>query len=145
MHHPVKSILLKMCLACAALLACALEAAPMDGVVVIANKSVQPDSVTAAALKDVYTGRMTYWKDGQSVIIAVLADNTDAALKEISGMDDSQFRTFWQRLVFSGRGQQPRKADNAAALVALVASTKGAVAIVPADTETKGVKKLEVK
>ncbi len=134
-----------MCLAFAALLTCALDAASMDGVVVIANKSVQADSITAAALKDIFTGRTTYWQDGQSVIIAVMADNTDAALKEISGLDASQFRTFWQRLVFSGRGQQPRKADNASALVALVASTKGAVAIVPADTETEGVKKLEVK
>ena len=60
-------------------------------------------------------------------------------------MDASQFKTFWQRMVFSGRGQQPKKADDAASLVALVASTKGAIALVPADADLKGVKKIEVK
>ena len=79
------------------------------------------------------------------MVIAVLPDKTDAALKEVSGMDASQFKTFWQRLMFSGRGQQPRKADDAAALVALVASTKGAIALAPLDADLKGVKKLEVK
>jgi hypothetical protein len=86
-----------------------------------------------------------YWEGGQNVVIAVLAEKTDAALKEVSGMNASQFKTFWQRMVFSGRGQQPRKADDAASLVALVASTKGAIALVPADADLKGVKKLEVK
>jgi hypothetical protein len=86
-----------------------------------------------------------YWEGGQRVVITVLADKTDAALKEVSGMDASQFKTFWQRLAFSGRGQPPRKANDAASLVALVASTKGAIALVPADAELKGVKKIEVK
>jgi ABC-type phosphate transport system substrate-binding protein len=140
----VKSFFLKIFLACAALLAVTAEAAPMDGAVVIANKSVPLESISAAALKDIFTGRTMYWQGGQSVVIAVL-DSTDAALSEASGMDAGQFRTFWQRLVFSGRGQQPRKAKDAAALVALVASTRGAIALVPADAELQGVKKLEVK
>jgi ABC-type phosphate transport system substrate-binding protein len=140
----VKSFFPKIFLACAALLAVPLDAAPMDGVVVIANKSVPLESISAEALKDIFTGRTMYWPGGQSVVIAVL-DSTDAALSEASGMDAGQFRTFWQRLVFSGRGQQPRKAKDAAALVALVASTRGAIALVPADAELQGVKKLEVK
>jgi hypothetical protein len=96
-------------------------------------------------LKDIYTGKTAYWQGGQSVVIAVLAGKTDAALKEVSGMDASQFKTFWQRMVFSGRGQLPRKADDADALVALVAATKGAIALVPAEAGLTGVKTLEIK
>ena len=141
----MKSIFLKIGLAGAVLLAGVLQAAPITGAVVIANDGALDASIGAAALKDIYTGKTTYWRDGQSVTIAVLADKTDAALKEVSGMDASQFKTFWQRMVFSGRGQQPKKADDVAALVALVASTKGAIALVPADAVLKGVKVLEVK
>jgi ABC-type phosphate transport system substrate-binding protein len=145
----VKIISLKIGLAGAVLLAAALQAAALDGVVVIANEGVPVDSISAAALKDIYTGRTMYWQDGQSVGLAVLTDKmdgkTDAALEKVSGMDTSHFKTFWQRMVFSGRGQQPDKADDAAVLVALVASTKGAIALVPADAVLKGVKKLEVK
>jgi hypothetical protein len=60
-------------------------------------------------------------------------------------MDASQFKTFWQRMVFSGRGQQPRRADNAASLVAQVAATKGAIALAPANADLKDVTILKVK
>ena len=117
----------------------------LDGAVVIANSSVAAASLSADALKDIYTGKTKYWDGGQAVIIAVLPDKTDAALQQACGMDTSSFKTFWQRLAFSGRGQEPKKADNAAALVALVAATKGAIAIVPADAALDGVKKIDVK
>ena len=117
----------------------------LDGAVVIANSSVAADSLTAESLKDIYTAKTKYWDGGQAVIIAVLPDKTSAALEQACGMDSSAFKTFWQRLAFSGRGQQPKTADDAAALVALVASTKGAIAIVPADAILTGVKKMEIK
>ena len=146
----MKYFFLKIGLVCVVLLAGALQAAALDGVVIIANKSVPVDSISAAALKDIYTGRTKYWTDGQSVKLAMLddqiTDKTDAALKEASGMDSiSQFKTFWQRMVFSGRGQMPQKFGDTASLVAYVASTKGAVAIVVADADLRGVKKIEIK
>ena len=121
------------------------RALALDGAVVIANSSIAADSLSADALKDIYTGKTKYWGGGQAVIIVVLPDKTDAALQQACGMDTSSFKTFWQRLAFSGRGQEPKKAADAAALVALVASTKGAIAIVPADAALDGVKKIEVK
>ena len=136
---------LKTSLVCLALLAGVAQSQALTGAVVIVNEGVSATSLSADALKDIYTGKTAYWEGGQSVTIAVLTDKTDAALKEVSGMDGSQFKTFWQRLAFSGRGQQPKKADDAAALVALVASTMGAIALVPADTALTGVKKIEIK
>lgn len=121
------------------------RALALDGAVVIANSSVAADSLTADALKDIYTGKTKYWDGGQAIVIAVLPDKTDAALQQACGMDSSSFKTFWQRLAFSGRGQEPKKADDAAGLVALVASTKGAIAIVPADAALTGVKTIAVK
>src|SRR5450432_1017989 len=138
----MKSIILKIGLICVTLLAGALPVAALEGVVIIANEGVPVDSISAAALKDIYIGRTTYWADGQSVDITVLVnqitDKTDVALAEVSGMDASHFKTFWQRMVFSGRGQEPDKANDVAAVVAHVASTKGAIAIVPADAVLNG-------
>ena len=133
----MNTISVKGGLVLAALLVCALQTAALEGVAVIANEGVPLDSIKASALKDIYCGKTTYWDGGQNVVVVVLADKTDAALKEVSGMDSSQFKTFWQRMVFSGRGQLPKKAADAASLVSLVASTKGAVALVPADTELR--------
>jgi ABC-type phosphate transport system substrate-binding protein len=141
----MKFLSLKLGLLCAALFAGTVGVQALDGAVLIVNEGVPATSLSASALKDIYTGKTTYWDGGQSVVIAVLSDKTDAALKETSGMDASQFKTFWQRIAFSGRGQQPKKADDTAAIVALVASTKGAIALVPADADLKGVKKVEIK
>jgi ABC-type phosphate transport system substrate-binding protein len=145
----MNKIFLKIGMAGAVWLTGALPAAALDGVVLIANNSVTADNISAAALKDIYTGRTMYWQDGQRVGLAVLTDETggktDAALEEVSGMDASHFKTFWQRMVFSGRGQGPEKTADAAALVALVASTRGAIALVPADARLKGVKTLEIR
>lgn len=126
-------------------LAGALRAAPGDAAVVIANKDVPVDSLSAAALKDIYTGKTTYWQGGQSVVIALQAAGMEAALKEVSGMDASQFKTFWQRRVFSGRGQLPKKTEDADSLVALVAATKGAIGLAPAGAGLKDVKIIQVK
>jgi ABC-type phosphate transport system substrate-binding protein len=122
-----------------------LRALALDGAVVIANSSVAADSLSAEALKDIYTAKTKYWDNGQAIIIVVLPDKTDAALQQASGMNGSQFKTFWQRLTFSGRGSEPKKADDAAALVAMVAATKGAIALVPTDAALKGVKTMEIK
>ncbi len=142
----MKSQMLKFGLLCALVLGLgALRAEALDGAVVIANSSVAAASLSADALKDIYTGKTKYWDGGDAIVIAVLPDKTDAALQQASGMDSSSFKTFWQRLAFSGRGQEPKKADDAAGLVALVAATKGAIAIAPADATLTGVKKIDIK
>jgi len=141
----MKSFPLKIGLLATLLATGSLHALALDGAVVIANSSIVANSLSAEELKNIYTDRTKYWDDGQAIIIIVLPDQTDAALQHVSGMDGSQFKTFWQRLAFSGRGSEPEKADNAAALVAFVASTKGAIAIVPADAVLTGVKKIEIK
>lgn len=122
-----------------------LSARALDGAVVIANSAVPVDALTSDALKDILTGKTKYWDGGQSVVIGVLPDKTDAALQQACGMDYSAFKTFWQRIAFSGRGQEPKRANDAAALVDIVAKTKGAIAIVPADAALNGVKKIEIK
>jgi ABC-type phosphate transport system substrate-binding protein len=140
----MKSFLLKFGLFIALLLAGSFRALALDGAVVIANYSVAADSLSADELKDIYTAKTKYWDDGQAIIIVVLPDKTDVALQQASGMDGSHFKTFWQRLMFSGRGSEPKKAGDAAALVALVASTKGAIALVPTDAVLKDVKIIEI-
>ena len=141
----MKSFPLKIGLLIACLASGSIRALALDGVIVIANSSVAADSLTADELRNIYTAKTTYWADGRRIIIVVLPDETDAALQQASGMEASQFRTFWLRLAFSGRGAQPQKADDAAALVALVASTKGAIGLAPADAPLPGVKKIRIE
>ena len=126
------------------LLAAPLAGHAFDGMV-IANQNVPVASLDAAALKDIYTGKTMYWDGGQAVVIVVVPEKADAALEQASGMNPSAFKTHWQRLGFSGRGQPPKRADDVDALIAAVAASKGAIAVLPAGSDPKGVKKIEIK
>ena len=116
-----------------------------SGADVIANEGVKASALDKTALKDILVGKTAYWEGGQAVVIVVLTEKTDAGLQDVTGMTASQFRTHWQRLAFSGRGKQPKEADTVEKLLSLVADNKGAVALVPAGTPLKGVKKLDMK
>ena len=132
--------------ACAVLaLGLTIKPAQAADAVVIANEGVAAANLEANALKDLLTGKTMYWPGGQAVVIILLPEKTDAALKEFSGMDASTFKTHWQRLGFSGRGQPPKRADDVEKLLAAVSVTKGAIALLPAGADAKGVKTIEVK
>ena len=127
--------------------AIALTALPVlagAGADIIAHDAVTEVSLSKAAIKDILLGKTTFWKDGQAIVLVVANDKMDAALQELAGMSASQFKTHWQRLAFSGRGQQP-KIIAEADVVSTVASTKGAIGIVPEGAKLAGVKKVEVK
>jgi ABC-type phosphate transport system substrate-binding protein len=140
----MKNRVLQALLLSLALLAGVNRATAFDGVV-IANESVSTASLTADALKDIFTGKTMYWEGGAAIVIIYVGDKTDAQLKEACGMEGSAFKTFWQRLAFSGRAKAPKRSDTVAAAVSEVASTKGAIAIVTADAKLEGVKKIEIK
>ena len=112
---------------------------------VVVNGEVAAASLSKDALKDILLGKTTYWPGGQAVIIVVLTDKTDAALQDVTGMSASQFKTHWQRLVFSGRGQLPKQMSTEDELITKVIATKGAIALVPSGTATKEAKKVEIK
>lgn len=131
-------------LALGMVLSLATPASGLDGVI-IANDSVPVTQISASLVKDIYVGKTMYWADGQEIVLVVAGGATDATIQEASGMSSTQFRTHWQRLGFSGRGQPPKKAESVEKAIAIVRATKGAVAIVPSGTDAKGVKSLEVK
>jgi ABC-type phosphate transport system substrate-binding protein len=121
-----------------------LRCVALDGVVVV-NEGVPATQLTAAALKDILTGKTMYWDGGAAINIVTAGEKADAALEQASGMTASAFKTHWQRLAFSGRGQPPKKADAVDKAIALVGSTKGAIAILPAGSDTKGVKAITLQ
>jgi len=140
----MNSIPWKTGLALGAMLLPGFTASALDGIL-IANESVSATTLKAGALKDIYSGKTMYWGGGQAIVIIVVGDKTDTAIQEASGMGVSQFKTHWQRLGFSGRGQPPKKMDDVEKAIALVSTTKGAIAIVPAGTEARGVKKIDIQ
>lgn len=140
----MKTRIIQSTLLSLALFVGATSASALDGLV-IANASAPAASLSADELKNILTGKTKYWEGGEAIVIIYVDKLTDGPLKEASGMDSTAFKTFWQRLAFSGRATPPKKADDVAAAVEQVKSTKGAIAIVTSDATVDGAKKIEVK
>ncbi len=112
--------------------------------VVIANKSVQEQSVDAAAMRNFFTLGKTQWSNGARVTVVEL--KPDGVSKEafygFIGMRPADVRKQWMRVQLSGEGQPPAMLDSEEAVVKLVAATPGAIGYVSAAAATGEVKKL---
>lgn len=116
-----------------------IQAAPA----VVVN-SDNADNVDSATLSAYLVGKRKFWEGGNEVVIAVLKDDADAsgALEQFTKMNDSRFKSHWQRLAFSGRGTMPKQFSDPEALVAFVKVNKGAIGLVTDTTDLSGVKKV---
>ncbi|MBC2604524.1 hypothetical protein [Pelagicoccus albus] len=110
---------------------------------VIVN-SENSDSIDTDTLASVLVGKRKFWENGAEVVIAVLKDNSDSnnALESFAKMNDSRFKSHWQRLAFSGRGTMPKNFSDPAALVAFVKANKGAIGLTSDGSDLSGVKQV---
>lgn len=97
-------------------------------------------------LSSLLVGKNKFWPSGDPVIIVVQKDSpaAESLLQQYTNMDESRFKSHWQRLAFSGRGTMPKQFNDPAAVVAFVKVNKGAIGILDnATTDTSPVKKLD--
>lgn len=115
-------------------------------VIVIANPSVKSADVSKDALRDVFNGASSSFKDGSRVVPVLMKDGPthQAFLSEFVGKSDSAFKAGWRSLVFSGQGSMPKSMESDAAVVEYVVHNPGAIGYIDKATPHDGVKTLHV-
>jgi|SRR5579864_490667 len=112
---------------------------------VIANPSVQADSITVADLRSIFLeDKKSLNSSRVEPVLARSGTAHEAFLKEYVGKSDSELRTYYRTLVFTGASAMPKFLDSDADIVTYVAKTKGAIGYVDSDLPTEGVKVLSV-
>lgn len=115
---------------------------------VVANVSVKTARLSLAEARAIFAMRRNTWPAGAPVRVFVLADSHPlhiSACKERLNLFPYQLRQSWDRLVFSGMGQAPKEVASEEELVALVASTPGAIGYVSRINDTALVKVIHVE
>lgn len=127
------------------MLVAALDSLASD-VKVIANPSVKAYSLSIAELRGVFLLQRRTLKDGSPAEPVLQKAGTchDTFLREFLNRGSDEIRTYYQGLVFTGKGSMPKQLDSDAAVVAYVARTRGAIGYVSASAEISGVKVLTV-
>jgi ABC-type phosphate transport system substrate-binding protein len=110
-------------------LSLALGSARADIVVVVSAKS-SVKILTRAQLANIYLGRTNRLPNGDTATPIDQRGGSRAHAEfysEYLGRSEAQIEAHWARLIFTGRGQPPRTAPDAAAVAAAVAGNPDAI------------------
>ncbi|MCD4820192.1 MAG: hypothetical protein K8S23_16035 [Candidatus Cloacimonetes bacterium] len=112
-------------------------------VTIIANISVQENSISAKNLKKIYLGKKTTWED-KSKIFFVICEDTELhkSFLKIIKKTPSQFSNHWKKQIFTGKGKAPLKFETKEALIEYIATTDGAIGYILGSCEADNVKTL---
>lgn len=111
------------------------------GVVIITNKSIPTGALDAEAVKKIYSGHVTKLKDNQTLVVTVMegSDFHKDFLKEYVNKSESQFKTTWKKMVFTGEGTYPKEFKDMQSLIDYVSKTNGAIGYVDTSAKIEGV------
>lgn len=116
------------------------------GVKVVANPTIPESSLKASEVKDIFTGNKSTWGDNSKIVFVLLKE--DGPLKEFLKAyvkkTPSQFKMYWKKKVFTGKGKMPKFFDSEAELLKYVAENKGAIGFI-ASGDTSGVKEITIQ
>jgi ABC-type phosphate transport system substrate-binding protein len=105
-----------------------------DEVVVVVNPAAPAGATIARNTLSVIFGmRLRAWEDGTPIRVHVLPDNHAVHVvfcKQILGVFPHQYRTAWDRLVYSGTGRAPLQVASEEEMRARVAGIRGEAAVV---------------
>lgn len=98
---------------------------------VVANSEVYPKTnLSRNTLSAIFGMRLKKWEDGSPIKVFVLPDNHPLHIefsKKILRVFPYQLRNAWDRLVFSGTGEEPIQVSTEQQMRARVGSTPGAI------------------
>lgn len=115
------------------------------GVAVIANPALPAGTLTADQVSQVFMGR---WKTLPGGMALVAIDQQEGSpvraefLDRVLGKSEQQMRSYWTRMVFTGKGQPPRSVERDADVLRAVISTPGSIGYVDSKAVTPQVKVL---
>ncbi|MBN2105483.1 hypothetical protein JW835_15700 [bacterium] len=113
---------------------------------VIVQKDMALTEIDRNTFQRIYLGKNKFWKDGSAIVAVHLRGGPahEVFLKDFINRTDSKFRSYWNWIVFTGRGVPLRSFENEAELIQYVAETPGAIGYVSSETNTDNVKVISV-
>lgn len=109
---------------------------------VIVN-SANTDQINAKLIKRIYLGKIKAFPNGKKIKVLTLKDGTpetevfrQSALKK----SNSQFKSYWSKLAFTGKGTPPKEVNSAADMINAVKADASAIGFIDSAAVTGDVK-----
>lgn len=121
-------------------------AVPAQQALVICNKGVPQDTLSANDIQQIFLGRKTLWPDNRNIHFVVMKEGETHAefLKDYVTKTPSQYQVFWKKMIFTGQAKAPVTVDTPEEVLTYVANTPGAIGYVPSGLGHDQVKVISV-
>jgi ABC-type phosphate transport system substrate-binding protein len=119
-----------------------------DGFRVIVNPDNPVSSIDRRFLADVYLKKATRWPSDEAIRPVDLGPGSPirrAFSDDILKRSVSAIKSYWQQMVFSGRGVPPPELDSDGEVVRFVLKNRGAVGYVSGGSDVAGAKIVPVR
>lgn len=131
----------------AALVAAPTQAAP-SAYRVIVNQATAVTALDRKFLTDIFLKKTTRWPTGE--LIRPVDLGPDSAVRrrfteDVMNRSVAAVKSYWQQLVFSGRGVPPPELDSDDAIVGYVLRNRGAIGYVSGTANLRGAKVVQVR
>jgi len=121
------------------------SAAALAEVILISNKSVSASSLSENDVQDIFLGKTAKWPDGSKIhFVTLKGDVHKDFLKQYIKRTESQYNTYWKKMLFTGKGNRPKEFDSEKEMIDWVASTEGAIGYVSKSTGAGSAKVISV-
>ena len=114
---------------------------------VIAHKSVNLSQLNVGQVRRIFSMRQSSWSNGQNITVFVLANDHKthiAFTTKTLGVFPYQLERVWNKLVYSGLGEQPIRVSSESEMIKRIQELPGAIGYVDQNIELSGVKRLVV-
>jgi ABC-type phosphate transport system substrate-binding protein len=118
-----------------------------DGFQLIVHPTNTVTMLRAAAISKLFLGRQTKWPNGQTVQPVDQVESSPVRRRfspAVHRMDVPSVQSFWQEVVFSGRGEPPPERSSDAAVIAYVRANLNAVGYISEATPADSVRVITV-
>lgn len=118
------------------------------GFYVIVHPQNPVSTVGRKFLSEVFLKRATFWLDDEVIQPVDLKDDSPIRrlfAEQVLKRSMNGVKSFWQQIIFSGRGVPPPELDSDAAVVQYVRRHRGGIGYVSTTADLEGVKVLEVR
>jgi ABC-type phosphate transport system substrate-binding protein len=114
-------------------------------VLIIANNGVSQESLNKEEVQNIFLGKLVKWSDNKGIHFATSeTDSHEEFLKTYINRSSSQYRNYWRKMGFTGKGRKPKAFKNDAEIIQFVSETSGAIGYVGTDAGLKNVKIITV-
>jgi len=121
----------------AVLLGCAAQVQADVSVIVHPSNNAVIDQ---SAIKRIFLGKASSFPDGgKSIPVVLKGDAADEFNQKVLDKSTNQLKSYWSKLVFTGKGTPPQEADQSE-MLNLIAHNPDLIGFVPKGSETGDVK-----